>query len=319
MTTESRQYANVSDNPSEPTKGFTDATPLLHDPAGLRKQAEQDSYLWFKGLLPREQVLELRHSILQLLRDRQMLDPSYPLEQGIANTEEIDRLAAEGPFWAGIPQDLYLQIQKLEAFHRIARAPELLHVYRLLFGTEPFPHPRNICRVVMPHPTTVPTPPHQDFLHIQGSENTWTCWFPLGDCPKETGGLAMLEGSHKLGLLNAAGHDGAGGLETILCGYNMKWAYDDYSAGDVIIFHSHTVHKAIPNQNGNRFRLSCDFRYQPATEVIDSSSLLPHGDYSWEEIYADWSDESLKYYWRDMNLELSAWDESIRWQKEKIC
>ena len=31
---------------------FSDATPLLDDPAGLRERAEQDGYLFFKHFLP---------------------------------------------------------------------------------------------------------------------------------------------------------------------------------------------------------------------------------------------------------------------------
>lgn len=64
----------------------------------------------------------------------------------------------------------------------------------------------------------------------------------------------MLEGSHKLGLLGMTSNPGAGGLETILCGYNLEWAYGDYRSGDVIVFQSHTVHKATPNLMGNTIR-----------------------------------------------------------------
>ena len=62
-------------------------------------------------------------------------------------------------------------------------------------------------------------PPHQDFIHIQGSPNVWTAWLPLGDCAHDLGGLSLLVGSHKLGVL---------------------------------FFHSHTVHQRLPNLSGDR-------------------------------------------------------------------
>src|SRR5207244_2245338 len=108
----------------------------------------------------------------------------------------------------------------------------------------------------------------------------------------------------------------------ILCKINMEWAEDDYRLGDVVIFHSQTVHKALPNQMGNRVRLSCDFRYQPASQVIDRSSIYPHGGegmFTWDDIYEGWSREDLKYYWEHVDLQFSKWDGALLWQKEKIC
>ena len=57
-------------------------------------------------------------------------------------------------------------------------------------------------------------PPHQDFIHIQGSPNVWTAWLPLGDCAHDLGGLSLLVGSHKVGVLAVSRALGAGGLRT---------------------------------------------------------------------------------------------------------
>lgn len=301
-----------------PGKGFTDAMPLLSDPEALRGMADRDGYLFFRGLLPKERVLGLRQQIFQVLREKDLLAEGATGDAGATDMEAVNRLAFNSVSF-GIPDELYLEIQQLEEFHAIAQDPALLQAYGALFGEAAFPHPRNICRVVLPHRNAVPTPPHQDFLHIQGTPVTWTCWFPLGDCPKALGGLAMLEGSHRLGVLHVAEHGGAGGLETLLCGYDLDWAYDDYAAGDVIIFHSQTVHKAMPNLVGNQIRLSCDFRYQPLSEPIHPSSLQPHGTFSWEDVYKGWKDERLMYYWRSNQFAYTEWDESILKKRDRIC
>ena len=52
-----------------------------------------------------------------------------------------------------------------------------------------------------------------------------------------------------------------------------------------------------------RIRLSLDYRYQPVSEPVHASSLKPHmGVLDWDEIYRDWSDDALKYYWKQLDL-----------------
>lgn len=314
--------ANLQDaDKKAPSKQFEDATPLLLDPEVFRRKASGTGILFFKGLLPRDKVLGLRKDILELLNQRGWLDKSRPLMDGLADPEAINRLSAEEVNFngVGVPQDVYLEIQKLESFHALAHEPKLLKVYETLFESEPFPHPRNIGRIMLPHPKLNKTPSHQDFLHVQGAEETWTCWAPIGDCSKELGGLTILEGSHKAGLLGVTNKPGAGNLESILCGLGYEWVAGDYEAGDFVTFHSHTVHKAMPNLLKNRIRLSVDYRYQLAKHPIGSGSLTPHGPYQWEDIYEGWHREDLKYYWEDKEMNLKPFDQSIRWQKEKIC
>ncbi len=304
-----------------PSKSFEDATALLSDPAALRLKAQTNGYLFFKGLLPKQKVLSLRTDILGILQRRGWLDSSQPLTEGIADLDAVNGLSSEETNWngVGVPMDVYREVQKLESFHALAHEPRLLQMYETLFGRKPFPHPRNIGRIMLPHSGLNVTPAHQDFLHIQGAEETWTCWAPLGDCPQQLGGLMILEGSHRAGLLGVTQAPGAGGLESILCGLGYEWVAGDYETGDVVTFHSHTVHKAQPNATRNRVRLSCDFRYQPIDQPIEERSLLPHGPYDWNDLYEGWHREDLKYYWKTFQLARSPWDESIRWQKDKIC
>lgn len=313
----------MKDNAKKPaTKQFEDSTPLLSDPKKLRAKAKKEGYLFFRALLDADKLLQVRLQILELLQKRNLLDRNYPIMEGIAEPNAVNSLPDDSVRGFGVPADLYREVQKLEAFHALAHEPAILEVYRALFETEVFPHPRNIARIMLPHNSVTATPPHQDFLHIQGTQLTWTAWFPLGDCPRELGGLSVLEGSHDCGLLTVTGHEGAGGLETILCDLDLDWAETDYQLGDLLIFHSHTVHKALPNQLGNQIRLSCDFRYQPANQKIDHSSMYPHGGkgyFEWDDLYQGWSNKDIQYYWQKFNLEFSEWDESIRWQKEKIC
>lgn len=303
---------------------LVDSMPTLEDTAALRARAEEEGYLYFKGLLPRDSVLGLRRQMLELLAAAGLLDPGAELMDGVANTEHLATLPAEyfGACGTGVPDELYLEVQKLVAFHRLANHARLKELYGRLWGEEVFVHPRHIARLMLPTPHHHFTPPHQDFIHIQGTRNVWTCWAPLGDVPVELGGLAILKGSHKEGLLPVKAAHGAGGLEAWLCSVPYEWVGGAYEAGDVITFPSLTVHRSMPQQWPDRVRLSCDYRYQPLSKPIEVASLVPHCGFAhWEHIYRDWpkSERDLMYYWKDLDLTYAEWDESIRWQKEKIC
>lgn len=299
--------------------GFQDATPLLADPAALRKQALRDGYLFFKGLLPRDEVLALRRQVLEILDFYGFVDSQHDLMNGVGDP-------AAGSYWTpeeltfcgvGVPRPVYRDVQRLERFHRLAHHPSLIGLYERLFGASVLPHPRNIARLMVPSPHNVPTPPHQDYIHIQGTPNAWTCWFPLGDAPVELGNLAILAGTHRHGVLKVQAAAGAGGAEAVLPEdfAKQEWVVGDYAAGDVITFHSHTVHKSLPNQLGHRIRLSCDYRYQPVAEPIHAGSLEVHcAATTWEDIYAEWPANAadLKYYWKNQALNLAEWNDSIR-------
>lgn len=304
---------------SEPTAapaGYLDSSDLLHDAQALRARGEAEGYLFFRGRLPAEPLLDLRKQFLGVIERHGLLQPGTGPDEALA---DIGKIAASEPY-AGCTEGVFKDIQRLEAFHRIAHHSRLTEIYQQLFDGPVLPHPRHIARVLLPGPHARATPPHQDFIHIQGTEQAWTAWFPLGDCPRELGGLSVLHASHHKGVLAVTGAEGAGGLETVLCPNERQWIVDDYKLGDVLTFPSTTVHKGMPNRLGARIRLSCDLRYQPAGLPIEEKSLRPHREaLTWEEIYAGWERDDLKYYWKKHAVMLSPWDESVRWQKERIC
>ena len=66
-------------------------------------------------------------------------------------------------------------------------------------------------------------------MHFQGTYQTYTCWTPVGDCPRELGGLALLPGSHKIDAV----HDhhfslGAGSLAIDTEQLEGQWVTTDY-------------------------------------------------------------------------------------------
>lgn len=302
---------------------FEDSTPLLGDTAALRAKGEADGYLFFRGLLPAEAVTSVRRDALGVL-DRagwlaeggaQPGKADGALDVAELSRAETDRMRVD----IGVTEELYVRIQQLPSIHALPHHPALLDLYAQLIGDPVFVHPRHIVRSMTPHPAIHPTPAHQDFPHIQGTHRTWTCWFPLGDCPTTLGSLSVLRGSNALGYVPIDSSPGAGGIAAQLCRDEDDWLGADFAAGDVLTFPSYTVHRALKPSVRDRVRLSMDVRYQSAIEPIDASSLTNHSDHPWSEIYADWEDDALQYYWTADEPRLSPWDASLLQPGLRIC
>ena len=110
------------------------------------------------------------------------------------------------------------------------------------------------------------TPPHQDNYYIGGSDETWTTWIPTGDCSAALGSLAVASGTHKLGKL-AVQQTANRGVAVILPD-DITWAGGDFHCGDVLAFHSLTIHQGQDNESGNRLRMSLDYLYQPISHPV---------------------------------------------------
>jgi hypothetical protein len=266
-----------------------DSKPLLDrsDFEALRHRAEEDGYLFFRSLLPQQEINKVRADVLGVVERYGWRQSGQARLGGRIDSDAINEIPASAMrLDIGVSAAAYDDIQRLQSMHGLPHHPNLLHLYQGLFAEEALVHPRHIVRMMTPHRALTPTPPHQDFPLIQGAADTWTCWFPLGDCPSDLGSLSVLRGSHRNGYLPVRHVAGAGGIEAELCPTENSWVVGDFEAGDVLTFPSYTVHKALRNHHPEQIRLSMDVRYQPISEIIEEKSLLPHCGLSWQDIYA---------------------------------
>ena len=165
----------------------------------------------------------------------------------------------------------------------------------LLFDEPPLMHPRHICHAIFPGDPNYVRVPHQDFFAVRGTTDTWTAWLPLGDCGAELGGgLGIVPGSHHRGL-----QDADDWTMEVKIASDARWAWSPMSCGDVLLFHSLTIHHAQKNAT-DRVRLAASYRSQPCGQPVAPSSLEPHMQWlPWEELYREWAaDDPLRYYWR---------------------
>ncbi len=137
------------------------------------------------------------------------------------------------------------------------------------------------------------TAPHCDVVFMgRGTPQVFTMWTAMCDIPEVVGGLAVLERSHlqhdALRTYRSFDVDtycdnlneeptaslGRGGsfplsdptqLGELLDG---RWLWNDYAAGDVIVFGIDMMHASLDNRS-DRLRISTDTRYQRRSEPVD--------------------------------------------------
>jgi ectoine hydroxylase-related dioxygenase (phytanoyl-CoA dioxygenase family) len=279
---------------------------LLGDPQSLRDRLAEDGYLYLQQVIDPQKVLRLRALITQELADIGWIEGGPFTIQAVAKVRGIRE--DEEAFFEG-----YHAVQRLEEFHALAHDEQLMAVMRAVVGASAFPHPLKVARIAFPAHHEVSTPPHQDYPNNQGTPNLTAAWIPVGDCPTELGGLAILRGSHTHGVLDLSSHTGAGNRQAVLPEELIRehrWVTTDYAAGDVLLFNSHTVHAALHNASEFNLRISVDYRYQCEREPLTELVLHPHfGRISWEEIYEGWASDELAYYWRDLDYEVVPFED----------
>jgi ectoine hydroxylase-related dioxygenase (phytanoyl-CoA dioxygenase family) len=268
---------------------FEDATPLLADADALRARFVADGFLYFADLVDAAAVLGVRRDILDVVASHGWLAEGTPVENAVAGPVRHHE-GSEG-FWPA-----YVDIQRLESFHRLAFDPSLLDALRALFDVKSVDdllvHPQKIARLSFPS-TRFFTAPHQDYRYIQGTPDFVTTWMPLGDYPPDHGGLRVLSRSHGDGLLPVHEALGAGGLAVDADDDDPRWRTTTFAPGDAVVFGCLTVHGAIPNRSPS-LRLSVDYRYQRVTDAIAPPSLGPHYGIldlmtDWDQLSAGWS------------------------------
>ena len=280
---------------------FVESSTIVDNAAALNARLAQDGYLFVRGLVPRADVEAVGREFLEIVAEGGWLKAGTPIEARIAEPSAAC-VDPEEKFLA-----VFRRFYRREATHALKHHPAIVGLFERLFGEEVLVHPLLVARNIFPQREEFTTRPHQDYVHIQGTTDTYTVWLPLHDLPTEMGGLAVAEGTHGRGVHEFTVARGAGGLETS-DGFEGRWRSRPFGAGDALIFHSTTVHRGLRNRS-ECLRHSIDGRYQRASEPISEVSMRPYsGCGSWDEIYAGWRSDALKYYWARQRPQVVAFD-----------
>lgn len=281
-----------------------EANTLIDNPGQLRERFATDGYLLFRKVIDEGKLQNLRDRITAILADAGW----------IADGPERDKARIVGMAHRE-GEDAYFEaldrVVRLEDLYALAHDANLTKILRSVLGESVFPHPLSITRLVFPGHPEITTPPHQDYRNNQGTANLTASWIPLGDCSMDQGGLAILEGSHRAGLVPIQYHHGPGNRTARLSGdlLRLRWVSTDFQLGDVLLFPAFAVHSALHNENPDNMRISVDFRHQLEGEALTPQSLEPHfGRTTWDDIYKDWESDEFKYYWKTRDFMQVPWD-----------
>jgi ectoine hydroxylase-related dioxygenase (phytanoyl-CoA dioxygenase family) len=256
-------------------------------------------YLLVREALPRADVKQVLGRIMQILSQAGWLQRGYEPIERIA-----DIRAACGDPDPGFKRT-YQEVFNLASFHALPHHPSLVRVMKMLVGNRLLVHPKPIGRLIFPHCERLTVHAHQDYRFMGGDPECYTVWIPLHDCPVGVGPLQVMEGSHRFGIQDHESEDLHVPEIPQERAIGGEWVGGDINAGDVLIFHSLTVHAAAPNLS-KQLRVSLDCRFQDYRRVLNPANLAFAGESgkSWEKTYAHWPSDHLKYYWKALPLNL---------------
>ncbi len=274
-------YGHALDMADDKIGILRDSADAADDVAELHRRIAQDGYLYMKGYLDRDQVLEARAALTDRLAAAGVLDEAHPSIEGVAKPN------AGYIFKPEITRDC-------QPVQRLLYSGRLIEFYEKVFGENVRHYDYTWLRAIGPGKGTNP---HCDLPYMgRGTHKHMTCWVPYGEISYELGGLMILEGSHKrMDLLenyvyrdvDAFCENRQKDLEKVKDGkwtftgtlshnppavrnkFGGRWLVTEFEPGDFLTFGMFVVHASLDNQTANRLRISSDSRYQRASEPID--------------------------------------------------
>ena len=269
--------------PSDELGELRDSNDLLGEVAALQARMQEDGYLLLRGLIDPAAVKQARATILAHMQEREALVPGMPVLEGVMRAgKSVGMMGRKGITHEPAVRAVLENEALFDFYARYFGEPAMTFNYKWLrgVGNEEY------------------TGAHYDVVYMgRGSGRLMTCWIPFGEVPVEQGTLAMCVGSHNApeferlretyGKMDVDRDHVAGGHFTqdpmeVAEKFGGQWATTDFRPGDVITFGMFTMHASTTNLT-NRFRLSCDVRFQPAADPVDSrwAGQNPTGHDGW--------------------------------------
>ena len=280
-------HANGQTLSSAPNRlGYLTPTSADASLAEMRRQFDEQGYLFLKGFLKRQDVIDFRGWVFTHLAEGGLIEPGTDFTAGISATTPPDK--------AWLDRKL-MSLVRSTAYEGFCAQPRLAMFMDEFLNGLSYLHKRKIMRFTQPGSSTV-TPAHYDLVYLRGgTSRIVTAWIPIGDTAIDMGGLAYLEGSHAIGSdmesrfkaeganltpeerINAYNKNMTEGgwvskdLPGMAERFDTRWLVADYEAGDIMLHTPFMIHASTTNQDTQRrIRLSTDIRYQNVDDEIDA-------------------------------------------------
>lgn len=246
----------------------------------LRAQYQAQGYLWLKGILDRQKVLDFRRRFFEAFADTGLLANGTAPVDGVYSGSGKGRVAK-----------ILAEIVQWASYEAFCLSPEIWQFYESLLGGPVYLHKRKLIRTTTPDDSC--TGAHYDLTYLRaGTDRVCTSWIPIGDTLVEMGGLIYLEGSDALGRQLEAEFSAKNSqlspeerinaynknmsetgwltkdLPSLADRLNSRWLMADYEAGDMVVHSPYMIHASTTNMRMT-MRLSTDIRYQLVRDEID--------------------------------------------------
>lgn len=245
----------------------------------LAAQLEERGYLLLRGVHDADAVATARKEVLGRLAEVDEI--ALPVEAGLATgrSRRGDLHPDLGSFWKSISEG--------PALRAVINGSRITSAMSQLFGAPAVHFSFAWLRVMTAGRAS---PLHVDHPYMnRGSDRLVTSWSPMGHVGLEEGPLFILEGSHRWQELRNAFEGLDVDREPDRPGHIKQNAADlarekgtrllttAFAPGDCLVFGMFTAHAAFDNcAKGGRVRVSCDTRFQPATDPMDERFSGPN-------------------------------------------
>jgi Phytanoyl-CoA dioxygenase (PhyH) len=245
----------------------------------LRERLEEDGYLFLRGALNVDDVTAARRRVFERLAE--VGEIREPVIDGIfTGTSRRREFAGDlGRFWQSVSEEPRLRV--------VSHGEQTRRIMSAVLGEPARPHDYLFLRPGVPGRATKL---HYDYpFFARGSQRIDTVWTALGDVPVSDGPLVVVEGSHRFDDLiepiRKIDYESSTSPRVQLTGDPIDFARErrtrlltaDFHAGDLIVFTMTTLHGSLDNHSPiNRTRLSCDVRWQPAADPLDTRYQGPN-------------------------------------------
>ena len=217
----------------------------------LKRDFGRDGYVFIPGFLSAEEMAELNRSLAVFIRERvtAMLDSEvfYEDKSDATTLKQLINLNAYDPYFEKI-----LMGSRFEDL-----AASLLGESVLPKTLEYFNKPPRIGK---------PTPPHQDAYYFRiAPPQAATMWLALEDVDEENGCVRYVRGSHRKAMRPHARTQIMGFSQGILDFGRDEDRSNEVAlpakAGDLLVHHAMTIHRAEGNASPSRSRRALGFIY----------------------------------------------------------
>ena len=251
------------------TLSLPDSTRRLDDTNALRARMREDGFLFIRGLHDPGDVRQARQDILEIMGRNGKLDPAAEVAHGMAHrsSTEVATSSVRGR-----------EHLKTESLRHVVYGPRIMEFFDRFLGGEAMSYNFQWLRTTGPGAgSTI----HYDVVYMgRGTKQVFTCWTPLGRITPEMGPLAICLGSNRWDdVIRTYGKTDVDRDHT--CGYfsrdpaelvyrfGGRWATDTFQPGDAVILSMFIMHASLTNST-QKYRISCDTRYQLASEPVDA-------------------------------------------------